>query len=111
MGEERTGLLELGAFEILLQLEAGEGLGLASVLLKVLSVPGLLALPELQGKLQLQGGGQGRQHPWIQLIHIIRQHCLHTSCPLTIMDSIKQNDKEILLLLLSLLLLLLLLVI
>lgn len=56
-GEERTGLLELRAFEILLQLEAGEGLGLASVLLEVLSVLGLLALPQLQGKLQLQGGG------------------------------------------------------
>ena len=57
MGEEGSGLLELGAFEVLLQLEAGEGLGLASVLLEVLSVLGLLALTQLQGKLQLQRGG------------------------------------------------------
>lgn len=50
-------LLELGALEVLLELEGGEGLGLAGVLLEVLAVLGLLALPQLQGKLQLQGGG------------------------------------------------------
>ncbi len=44
-------LLELGAFEVLLQLEAGEGLWLAGVLLEVLPVLSLLALPQLQGKL------------------------------------------------------------
>ena len=56
-GRAGEGLLELGGLEILLQLEAGEGLGLARVLLKVLPVLRLLALPQLQGKLQLQGGG------------------------------------------------------
>lgn len=50
-------LLELGALEVLLELEGGEGLGLAGVLLEVLAILGLLALPQLQGKLQLQGGG------------------------------------------------------
>ena len=47
-------LLELGALQILLQLKAGEGLWLASMLLEVLSVLSLLALPQLQGKVQLQ---------------------------------------------------------
>ena len=74
-------LLELCAFEVLLQLEAGKGLGLAGVLLEMLSVLGLLALPQLERKLQLQGGGQRGQHPGVQLIHIIRQHGLHTTCP------------------------------
>ena len=48
-------LLELGAFEVLLQLEAREGLGLASVLLKVLPILSLLALSQFQCKVQLQG--------------------------------------------------------
>ena len=76
---DKGALLELCAFEVLLQLEAGEGLGLAGVLLEVLPVLGLLALPQLEGKLQLQGGGQRGQHPRVQLIHIIRQQCLHTT--------------------------------
>lgn len=55
-------LLELGALEVLLHLEAGEVSGLASVLLKVLPVFSLLALPQLESKLQLQGGREGSQH-------------------------------------------------
>ena len=72
-----TSLLQLGAFQVLLQLKAGEGLGLAGVLLEVLSVLGLLAFPQLQGKLQLQGGGQGGQHCGVQLLQVIGQHSLH----------------------------------
>lgn len=49
-------LLELGPLEVLLHLEAGEVGGLASVLLEVLPVFSLLALPQLESKLQLQGG-------------------------------------------------------
>ncbi len=63
-----TSLLELGALEVLLHLEAREGLRLASVLLEVLPILSLFALSELQGKLQLEGGGQSGQHCWVQFI-------------------------------------------
>ncbi len=72
-------LLELGAFEVLLQLEAGEGLWLAGVLLEVLPVLRLLALPQLHGKLQLEGRGQGGQHSRVQLIQPLWQNCLRGS--------------------------------
>ena len=72
-------LLELGAFEVLLQLEAGEGLWLAGVLLEVLPVLSLLALPQLQGKLQLEGRGEGGQHSRVQLIQPLWQNCLRGS--------------------------------
>ena len=73
-------LLELGALEVLLHLETGEVCGLASVLLKVLPVLCLLALPQLEGKLQLQRGGQGAQHCGVQLINALRQnHSLQLS--------------------------------
>ena len=72
-------LLELGASEVLLQLEARECLWLAGVLLEVLPVLRLLALPQLHGKLQLEGRGQGGQHSRVQLIQPLWQNCLRGS--------------------------------
>ena len=60
-------------------METGERLWLPGVLLEVLPVLSLLALPQLHGKLQLQGRGQGGQHCRVQLIQPLWQNCLQGS--------------------------------